>query len=112
MERKISFISDASNFRGGQTSVQRSTRPADRQWRQAFLDRGRGLHEEKVQSAPTGIFKLVISDLTSIISIVLDAVYLLQFIFSSRVGLFPFSLGSSLRTAAAHVMGTVWSSRS
>ena len=76
MERKISFISDASNFRGGQTSVQRSTPPADHQWGRAFLDRGRGLHEEKVQSALTVIFKLVITDLTSIISIVLDAVYL------------------------------------
>ena len=105
MERKVSFISDASNFGGGQTSVQRSTPPADRRWGRAFLDRGRGLHEEKVQSALAVIFKLVISDLSSVISIALGAVCL-QF----RGLLVSIFFGVHSQNCGSSCNGQVWPS--
>ena len=63
------------------------------------------LYAETVQSALTGILKLVMGGLTSIILIVLGTVDLqLQGWFVS------ISLSSILRIVAAHVLGTVWSS--
>ena len=60
---------------------------------------------QEQQSALTVIFRLVISGLTSIISIVLGAVNL-QF----QGPFVPISLSPVLRTVAVHVVGTVWSS--
>ena len=62
------------------------------------------LYAETVQSALTGILKLVMGGLTSIILIVLGTVNLqLQGWFVS------ISLSSVLRTAAADIRATVWS---
>ena len=60
---------------------------------------------QEQQSALTVIFRLVISGLTSIISIVLGAVNL-QF----QGPFVPISLSPVLRTVAVHVVGTVRSS--
>ena len=85
-ERKICFISDAGNWRGGwQPSVQRPTPPSDKQAVRAFTDKvgGGGLHAERAPSSLTVRFTLVISGLTSITLVVLGAV------FQSWVHLFP-----------------------
>ena len=50
--------------------------PSDNQGTRAFIDRGKGLHAETAQSAPTVILKLVTDGLTSIILIVLGTVNL------------------------------------
>jgi len=74
----------------------------------AFIDRDvgvRGLHAEKAQSALMVIFRLVISDLTGIMLVVLGTVNL-QF----QGPLVPVSLRPILGTVRAHVLGTVWSS--
>ena len=71
VEGKVCFVSEAGNPGRGRTCVQRLTPPTDNQWARAFIDRGRGLHSETAQSAPTGILKLVTGRLTSVISIVL-----------------------------------------
>ena len=60
---------------------------------------------QKQQSSMTVIFKLVISGLTSVILIVLGTINL-QF----QGPFVPISLWPVLGTAAAHVLGTVWSS--
>ena len=64
VERKVCFISDASNCGGGQTSVQRPDTPprhthTNKQGIRNFIDRERGLHAETAQSALTFILKLV-----------------------------------------------------
>ena len=74
VEDKGCFISDAGNWGGWWTSVQRPIPPTDSQWRRAFIDRGRGLHAETVWSALTVILELAIGGLTSVILIVLSAV--------------------------------------
>ena len=61
MERKVSFVLDASNRGGGRTLVQRPTPPRvppDKQGARAFTDGGRGLHVETAQSALTVMLKL------------------------------------------------------
>ena len=52
--------------------------PPDNQWAKAFVDGGRGIHAETVQSSLTVILKLVLGGLTSIILVVLSTV-ILQF---------------------------------
>ena len=85
VEKKVCFILDAGNGRGGLTPVQRPTPPTDNQGARAFIDRRRGLHAETAQAALTVILKLVIGGLTSILLIVLGTVNL-QF----QDCLFPF----------------------
>ena len=54
VERKICFLSDASNWQGEQTSVQRLTPdPLATSGARTFIDRRRGLHTEMAQSALT-----------------------------------------------------------
>ena len=65
------------------------------------------LHAETAQSSLTVTLKFVISGLTSIILVVLGTVTL-QF----QGALVTISLWSALRIVAAHIMGTVWPSRS
>ena len=65
------------------------------------------LHAETAQSSLTVTLKFVISGLTSIILVVLGTVTL-QF----QGALVPISLRSALRIVAAHILGTVWPSRS
>ena len=90
--------------RGGLLSKGQLPPPhADNQWAKAFIDGGR--HAETAQAALTGILKLVIGGLTSVISIVLDTVNL-QF----QGWFVPISLRPVLGIVAAHVMATVWSS--
>ena len=82
-------------------------RPPPTMGARAFIDGGRGLHAEIIQSALTVILKLVISGLTSVIVIVLGTVNLqFQFRFVSN------SLRPVLGIVAAYVTATVWSSRS
>ena len=83
VERKVCFISDASNWWGGWwTSVQGLTLPTPWQeegesfYRQSW-SWGR-LYAETAQSSLTGIFKLVISGLNSIILVVFSSVQLLS----------------------------------
>ena len=78
VERKVCFISDASNCRGGWwTSVQRLTphpppTPAKKQGVREFTGRvGGGQHPETAQSSLTVIFRVVISGLTGITLVVL-----------------------------------------
>ena len=86
VERKLCLISDAGNWQGGQTSIQRPTPdPLATCGARTSIDRRRGLHAEMAQSALTVIFKLVIGGLTNVILVVLGIVNL-----QSRVGLFPF----------------------
>ena len=85
--------------------VQRLTPPANNQGARAYIDRGRGLHAETAQSAPTVILKLVIGGLTSVILIVLGTVNL-QF----HVRFVSISLRPILGIVAAYVMATAWSS--
>ena len=62
MERKVCFISEASNRGGawgGRNPLQRLTPPTDNQCARAFIDGGRGLHAETAQSALTVLLKLV-----------------------------------------------------
>ena len=105
MERKVCFISDASNWGSAreQTSVQRqlATRGA-----RAFIDRRRGLHVDPAQSALIVIFKLVVGSLTSVILMVGGTVKL-----QSQGSFVPVFLRPVLRIVAAHVLGTVGSSR-
>ena len=75
MERKVGFISEASN-EVGQTPVQRLAPPADNQWARTFIDGGSGLRAETAQADLTVIMKLVIGSLISIILIVLSTVSL------------------------------------
>ena len=71
VERKICFLSDASNWQGEQTSVQRLTPdPLATSGARTFIDRRRGLHAEMAQSSLTVIFKLVTGGLTSAVLIV------------------------------------------
>ena len=56
--------------------------PPDNQWAKAFVDGGRGIHAETVQSALTVILKLV--------TLWLDHCHLDYFRYSSEVGSFPF----------------------
>ena len=85
VERKVRFISDASNWRGD--ILQGPTPPTPWQaesesfYRQSWG--GGRLYAETAQSSLTGIFKLVISGLISIIFVVFSSVQLL-----SRVRLF------------------------
>ena len=109
VEMKVCFILDAGNKWGGwggRTPVQRPTPPSpDNQGARAFIDRGRGLHVETIQSALTGVLKLVISGLTRVIWIVLGTVNLqFQGLFVSS------SLRPILGIVAAYVMATAWSS--
>ena len=48
--------------------------PLHNQWARVFIDGGRGLHAETVQSALIVILKLVIGGLTSVILIALSTV--------------------------------------
>ena len=73
----------------------------------AFTDRRRGLNAKTAQSALTVIFKLVIGGLTNIVLAVLGTVNL-QF----QGPFAPIPLRPVLRNVVAHVMGTVWLSRS
>ena len=75
MERKVGFISEASN-EVGQTPVQRLALPTDNQWARTFIDGGSGLRAETAQSDLTVILKLVIGSLISLILIVLSPVSL------------------------------------
>ena len=78
--------------------------PPDNQGARAFIDRGRGLPAETAQSALTGILKLVMGGLTSIILIVLGTISLqFQSQFVST------SLRPILGIVAAYVMATAWS---
>ena len=75
VERKVSFILDASDWgwggEGGQLS--KGQLPStDDQWARAFIDRGRGLHAETAHSSLTVILKVVIDGLTSVILIALS----------------------------------------
>jgi len=116
VKRKVCFVSDASNCRGVQTSVQRLTpltlpphQPpalASSEVR-AFTDRRRGLYAETAQSALPVIFKLVIGGLTGIILVVLGTVNLQ---FQGPFVCIP--LRPVLGIMVAHVVGTVWLSRS
>ena len=86
-------------------SVQRPSPMTDNQWATTFIDGGGGwaLYTETVQSALTGILKLVMGGLTSIILIVLGTVNL-QF----QGWFVPISLSSILRIVAADITATVW----
>ena len=86
-------------------SVQRPSPTTDNQWATTFIDGGGGwaLYTETVQSALTGILKLVMGGLTSIILIVLGTVNL-QF----QGWFVSISLSSSLRIVAADITATVW----
>ena len=61
----VCFILDAGNCGGGEGRVDSCPKadspppPTDHQWASAFIDRGRGLHAETAQSAPTVILQLV-----------------------------------------------------
>ena len=100
VERKVCFISDASNWGQSPTPPPLATSGA-----RAFIDRRRRLHAETAQSALTVIFRLVIGGLTSVILIVLGTVNL-QF----QGPFVPISLWPVLRIVTTHVLGTVWSS--
>ena len=86
-------------------SVQRPSPTTDNQWATTFIDGGGGwaLYTETVQSALTGILKLVMGGLTSIILIVLGTVNL-QF----QGWFVSISLSSILRIVAADITATVW----
>ena len=86
-------------------SVQRPSPTTDNQWATTFIDGGGGwaLYTETVQSALTGILKLVMGGLTSIIMIVLGTVNL-QF----QGWFVSISLSSILRIVAADITATVW----
>ena len=90
---------------GGQTPIQRPTPPTDNQGARAFIDGGWGLHAERTQSALTGILKLAIGGMISVVLIVLSAVSL-QF----QGWFVPIALRTVLGIVAAYVMATVWSS--
>ena len=105
VERKVCFILDASNRRGGRTSVQRATPHHWRSVGKSFYRWREGLHVETAQSALTVILKLVIGGLTSVILILLSTINL-QF----QGWFVPISLRPILIIVAAYVMATVWSS--
>ena len=88
-------------------SVQRPSPTTDNQWATTFIDGGGGwaLYTETVQSALTGILKLVMGGLTSIILIVLGTVNL-QF----QGWFVSISLRPVFGTVAAYVTVIVWSS--
>ena len=93
---------------GERMPVQRLTLPPpppDNQWAKAFVDGGRGIHAETVQSALAVMLTLVIGGLISVISIVLSTVNL-QF----QDQFVSISLRPVLGTVAAHIIGVVWSS--
>ena len=93
-------------FKGRLPALPPAPPPApDNQGARAFIDRGRGLHAETIQSALPVILKLVIGGLISVILIVLGTVNL-QF----EVRFVSISLRPILRIAAACVMATAWSS--
>ena len=79
--------------------------PLNNQEARAFVDRGRGPHAEAAQSSLIVILKLVIGGLTSIILITSGTVNV-QF----QGPFISISLSPILRTVAAYVMATVWSS--
>ena len=88
----------------GRTPVQRPTPPSpDNQGARAFIDRGRELHAETIQSALTVILKLVIGGLTSVISIV-SGIVNLQF----QGQFVSISLRPILGIVAAYVVATAW----
>ena len=113
VERKVCFISDATNLGrwGGHLSKGWLPPPPSPHTHmatsgaRAFIARRRGLHAETAQPALTVIFRLVISGLTSVILIVLGTVSL-QF----QGPLVPISLWPVLSIVTAHVLGIVWSS--
>ena len=89
VERKACFLSDASNWQGGQISVQRLTpNPLASSGARTFIDRRSGLHAEMAQSALPVIFKLVTGGLTNVILVVLGIISL-----QSRGVLYPFLWG-------------------
>ena len=106
VERKVCFISDASNWGSAreQTSVQRQLATCGAR---AFIDWRKGLHVDPAQSALIVIFKLVVGSLTSVILMVGGTVKL-----QSQGSFVPVFLRPVLRIVAAHVLGTVGSSRS
>ena len=81
--------------RGEETPVQRLTPTTDNQWARAFLGRRRGLHAETAQAALTVILKLVVSDLTSVILVILSIINL-----QSWSWFVPISLRTVLRIVA------------
>ena len=108
VERKVCFILEAGNLGAGSYPKADSPPPAtpsDEQWTRAFIDRGRGLHAETVQSALAVMLTLVMGGLISVISIVLSTVNL-QF----QGQFVSISLRPVLGTVAAYVMATVRSS--
>ena len=111
MERKVCFISDASNWagEGGRPSRGRHPSTPNHHHRQSlgksFCRWREGLHAETAQSALTVILKLVIGGLTSIILVVLGVVNL-----QSQGRSVSIFLRHILRIGAACVMATVWSS--
>ena len=87
-------------------SCPKADSPTDNRWASAFIDRGKGgLCAEPAQAAPTGILKLVIGGLTSVLLMVFSTVSLQ---FQGRF--VPISLRAVLGIVAAYVMATVRSS--
>ena len=80
---KFSFILEAGDWRGGQTSIQLSTPP---QWARAAIDWGMELNAEIAQSALTSSWNWPCSGLITVILIVFS----FQLVFSSKIILFPF----------------------
>ena len=75
VERKVCFISDASNWWGRVDTCFKgdSPNPAWQAGGESFCGQsGRGLHAETAQSALRATFKLVVDGLTSILLVVLS----------------------------------------
>ena len=107
-ERKICFISDAGNWRGGwQPSVQRPTPPSDKQAVRAFTEKVGEGGTTCTKSAVIPNSPLQVGHQWS------DQHHLgcSRCSFSVLGALVPNSLRSILRIVAAQVLGTVWSSR-
>ena len=109
MESLLYFVGQqpgAGVLDGGGRRLSKGWLPTDGQSvGKSFIDRGRGLHAETVQSALTIILKLAIGGLISVMLIVLGTVSL-QF----QGCIVSISLRLILRIVAAYVMATVWSS--
>ena len=105
VERKVCFITDASNRRVGLAGEGRADISHDKRGIRAFIERGRVLHDETAQSALPVTFRLIPDGLTSVILVVLRTVNL-QF----QGCLVSISLRPLLRIVAVYVMTTAWPS--
>ena len=106
--RKICFFwMPATGGGWGQTSVQRPTPPRlpGNQWARAFIGEGRGYMQKQHSQLWPSSWNWSCGGLTSVILSVFSTVNLQ---FQGRC--FPISLRPTLRTVAAYVMATVWSS--